>query len=141
MVAKKQTTPAETTETTTPAETPKAPQFKRKAQLTFPVLKKQDDTPIFVRIEGAIFTGRDIQTKKGEEMEKPAQIARVTNLETGEQMEMICNKVLESTLNEQMPDDGYVGKCFEIIQRVGKKGAGGRAYKTYSVWEIDCPNG
>ena len=130
MVAKKQAT-----EKTADAAKPAARTFTRKAQITFPVLKKADDIPIYVKITEPIFTGKEMQTKKGEDEMKPAQIARVVDLETGLVMEMICNAVLESTLNESFPDQGYVGKCFEITQHAKKEG---KRYKTYSVWEINC---
>ena len=124
-----------TQEKTSETETAPAPTFTRKAQITFPVLKKADDIPIYVKITEPIFTGKEMQTKKGEDEMKAAQIARVVDLETGLVMEMICNAVLESTLNESFPEQKYVGKCFEITQHAKKEG---KRYRTYSVWEIDC---
>ena len=64
---------------------------------------------------------------------EPAMLANIVNLSTGEEMQTICNKVMESTLNEEYPDAGYVGKSFLIEQR----SVPGKRYKNYRVAEIE----
>ena len=112
------------------------PDFTRKGQITFPVLKKKDGEPIYVKIISEIYTGKEIKQAQGKKKMEPARLAKVVNLETGEQMELICNRVLESNLNENTGDDRYVGKCFEIVQQPSRQG---KQYKTFSIWELECP--
>ena len=100
--------------------------------VTLPLLKKEDDTPIYIKSIGAIFKGKQVNGKDAEKME-PADLMNIINLETGEEMQVICNSVMKSTFNEEYPGDGYIGKCFRVTQMKVE----GKRYKNYSIAEIE----
>jgi len=99
--------------------------------VTLPVLSKVDNQPIFITITSAI-TAKDTTDDKGE----PAtiDICNVTNLETGEAMQMVVNTVLKSSLVEEYPKDEYVNKSFKVTQLKVE----GKRYKKYSMFEIEA---
>jgi len=103
-------------------------------QVTLPLIKKADGVPLYVKFDSAIFTGKEIKGTGEKAKMEPARLANVTNLETGELGQIICNKVLEGTLTEEYPDNGYVNKGFAITQH-GK--ASGKRYHTYTIAEIE----
>jgi len=110
----------------------RAMRFKRTRIIAQPLWKWLPDEPKFMEIKQAIFLGKDIKQVKGGKKMEPAHLMGVVNMETGENMQVIVGTVLKSTLEEDFPDETYVGKCFEIIQNKGT-----RAYKTYSIYEIE----
>lgn len=108
--------------------------------LVLPVLKYEEETPILVKIETKMVKSTMTQDRKpadgkGEKKEKmePATICQVTNLETGERQTLVCNAVLVSTLDEQYPDDDYIGRGFRIVKHAKAKG---KRYHTFSIDEI-----
>lgn len=103
--------------------------------VTIPLLKKEDNTPIYVVITGAIFKGKDMPAAEGKAQMEPAHIARVIDLSTGEVMETICNSVMKSSLEEEYPNEGYINKAFKIVQVKVE----GKRYKNYSIAEIENP--
>lgn len=107
--------------------------------VTLPLLKKKDDgTPVYVKIDSAIYKAKDNKTGKPAEgetkkaMEAP-ELVQVTNLETGEQQEMIVESVLGIELRDQYPDNGYLGKCFSISKFAKTDG---KRYATFQIAEI-----
>lgn len=107
--------------------------YKRVKAITLPLLKQKDDVTCYIKIISEISVGKEVKQKKGETVMAPAQIMRVINLETGEEMEMIANAVLKSTFEENYPDKKYVNKCFAVTRH---SKAQGKNYNTYSVEEI-----
>lgn len=116
-----------------------------KRQLITPTLKLDPGVQIFVKVTGKMFVGK-ASTKKDDDgqVRKPATILPVICLHAGENHEhngeacqVVANKVLISTLNEEFPKDGYVGKSFRITKAMEKtSGAGGEYYK-FTIAEID----
>lgn len=123
------------------AETKPPFEVKTKQQLIVPLLKQQVDKPVYFRITGPFFVGKEI---KGSKME-PAHILPVIELISGEPMQLIANAVLRSTLTEAYCNDnpevamtdkaGYIGKCFRAVQRK----IAGKRYKGYDLAEIEDP--
>lgn len=113
--------------------TQKAPAFKVKKNLTLPLLKPQLDTPFYITIDEAIFEGKKIDSGAQKDMEA-AHLANVTNLETGEKMQIIVPAVLLSILNESYADNAYVGKGFQITKHPK---ASGKRYHAFSVAELE----
>ncbi|MGH7743753.1 MAG: hypothetical protein ACREQ5_02900 [Candidatus Dormibacteria bacterium] len=66
----------------------------------------------------------------------PATLANVINLEDGSVCQIIVNAVVKSVLNDEYPNDGYVGKCFAITKR-GR--AQGKQYNPFDIEEIEDP--
>jgi hypothetical protein len=102
--------------------------FKKVRSVTLPVLAIKLDTPTYIGIDSAIVAGKVV-----EEGKEAANIMNVTDLETGEEAQIVLNKVLMANLQETYPNDDYVGKQFEIIKF---KKASGRDYHTFKIVEI-----
>ncbi len=115
------------------------PQFKRKKLLTRAVLKFIENQANYVKIESAIYLGKEMKgdvAQDGKKKKEPAHLANVIDLRTGELAQIIVSAVVLSVLNEEYPDDGYVDKCFAITKK-GK--APGKQYFGYSIEEIEDP--
>lgn len=108
------------------------PKFSTSRKLTYELLKKKDFETCYVKITSEIFTGKAIAGVPGQQKMEPARLCRVVDLTTGEEKEMICNKVLESALTENYEGSSYVGLCFSIRQYP----ITGRRYKGYELTEI-----
>jgi hypothetical protein len=107
--------------------------------LTRPVLKFSDGTTHHVKIEGAMFIGKNIKARTpapGEKEKEPATILNVIDLENGGEAQMIVNAVVKSVLTESYPGDTYVGKCFSITKLAR---AAGKAYNPFNIVEIEDP--
>ena len=63
----------------------------------------------------------------------------VVNLETGEDMQIIVPTVLRGILQEDYPDNAYVGKCFEVIlhKHMDKTDPSKLKYNKFAVAEIE----
>lgn len=114
--------------------------FKRKRLLTRPTLKFQEGIPIYVKIEAPMFIGRDIvgrapQSETAKKKE-PATIANVIDLSVGEEAQIVCATIVKSTLTEEYPNDGYVGKCFAMTKMPKDSG---KDYNKYKIEEIEDP--
>jgi hypothetical protein len=118
-------------------------QFKVVKNVTVPLLKIADDgTPIYVKALGPIFKAKDISgrvsraSKDGEPskvtMQAP-ELLNVLNYETDKEAQIIVSTVLGSELRETYPNDGYVGKSFQIKKY---KMQGGKRYATFEIIEI-----
>ena len=108
--------------------------FKIARRVTLPLSKWKNEDSKYLRIDCAIFEGKEIAEKNGEAEKKPANLFNATDLLTGEIVQVIAATVLKGTLTEEYPDDSYVGKMFEITQHrdTAKK------YNTYSITEIEA---
>lgn len=110
---------------------------KIKSKITLPQFKFVVEVPRYLRIESAIYLGKEMKPAEGKKAMEPAHLARVTDLETGELGEVIVPAVLMSTLQEAMPNDSYVGKCFAITKQKRQEG---KRYDKFGVDEIEDPN-
>jgi hypothetical protein len=112
-------------------------QFRRKKLLTRPTLKFVLGQPIYVKIEGPMFIGRDIKTRgpaaEGKKKE-PATVLNVIDLTTGEEAQIVCATIVKSTLSEEYPNDAYVGKSFELTKMAKEEG---KDYNKYRIVEIE----
>ena len=111
-------------------------------RVTMPTLKLMPNEPVYVKILDAIFKARPQKLKEGEkekDQKKPPMLFNVTNLETGEAMQLVAGAVVQSEITENYPKDSYVGKCFMIVKGKKKDLSGGRGYFTYEIAEIEDP--
>lgn len=104
-------------------------QFKKVKNVTLPILKMASKTAYYLRFDTAMRLGKIVDDKK----EAPT-MAQVTDMETGEQYEMILGTVLRDNLNETYPADAYVGKIFEIVKTAPE---GARKYSLWSIAEVE----
>lgn len=107
--------------------------YKRKL-ITLPQLKFADGEQFVLRLEGAIHKS-SVQGQKGRDGKpmEPADVCNVTNMLTGECATIICGTVLANKLRESYPEDGYVGRVFEIAQHKVE----GKRWKSYSIAELE----
>jgi hypothetical protein len=131
MTKANETAAAETKATTAPA-IKGLPGFRVARNVTLPLSKWKNEQPKFLLIESAIFQGKEIAQKDGQPEEKPADLLNCIDLETGEQAQIIVGTVLKGTLQDEYPDNAYVGKYFSITQLRDP----GKKYNTYSVQEL-----
>ena len=129
---KQDTKAAETQAENKVAETkaPEAPKWKRKA-VTRPLLKMENNKPYHVRFDSEFFVGKTI---KDDAKKQPPTMVHVTNLDTGEEQDLIVPVVLKGTIDEHYPDNKYVGKMFEITREAPE---GARKYNLFSVTELE----
>lgn len=119
------------------------PAFTVKKKVTLPLLSMKPLDIVHVRFDSAAKLGKKL---KGDDSKKePAHLSMVTDLTTGEEMQMIMPAVLRSTLEEEYPrpsqeaEYAYVGKCFQITSLGKKQGktAGTEGYNTFKIVEIE----
>lgn len=67
--------------------------------------------------------------------EKPASVAQVVDLDTGEALMFLVPAVVKKNVMDGYPNDGYVGLCF-YIKNMGKRKDGQR-YADFGIAEID----
>ncbi len=109
--------------------------FKRVATVIRAVLKMEVDHPVYVKFTGPMFVGKAIEESKDGKKKEPAIIAPVINLETGEEAQIVMNRVLHSTLKESYADDAYIGKSFEIMKKTKREG---KDYNDFALFEIEA---
>jgi hypothetical protein len=101
---------------------------KRVKSVAVPLFKLAANVKRFFLFDGAMFTGKKIDDKK-----EAAILLPVTDLETGEQGQIIVGKVLRELITETYPGGAYVGKKFETCLRKRAD----KAYNTYDLYEIE----
>ena len=115
---------------------PAGGKYTRTRSVTLPTLKLVEEQTAYVKIISPMVVSNVTQKPKaGEAPKEPATVCQVANVETGELAQMICGAALKGVLNESYPEDGYVGKSFEVTKHAK---APGKRYNTYSVFEIDA---
>lgn len=109
-------------------------QFKKVKAVTLALVSlKSSGDMVHVRFDSAFAIGKKL---KGDDTKKePAHLAMVTDLDTGEEKQMIGPTVLRSTLEEEYPNASYVKKCFEI-ENLGKKAGKGQSAEGYNMFRI-----
>jgi len=107
---------------------------RRLKQVTFPTFKIRAEEPRYFKFSGAIHQG-NAMAKAGADGTpmKPANIALVVDLTTGEQGQIVIPAVLERVLMDSYEGDSYIGKGFEIVKHAP---ADGKRYSTFDVNEI-----
>lgn len=109
--------------------------FSKKKVVTVPVLKLMPGVAVYIKVEQVMEVSKQVKQKEvGGKIMDPATIMHCTNLENDEECIVIIGKALEGSLNDNYPNDSYVGKSFEILNS-GK--LGDKKYNTYSVTEVE----
>lgn len=116
-----------------------ASRFKRTRAITLPTFKFEQDKALYVKFLAAMHIGRVRLTRGQTEPDpdkKPPTLAHVVNIETGEEGQIILAEVLKTELGEAYPNEGYVGRGFEIVKQKRKEG---KKYDPYTIAEIELP--
>ena len=112
-------------------------QVKLRRRVTIPVLPFQNGMTIICRILDAIHDGKEVKVgSRGPKMGK----ARLVTIEatTGMQRTLVVGTVLEAELEENYPNDTYVGAWFAIT-KIAPNVQREKDYATYEIIEIDPP--
>lgn len=110
---------------------------RTKKLITLPTFKFVTDVPLNVVIIQPMHIGVKREGRGSSEADKkkePPTLARVINLDTGEEGQIILASVLKTELAEAYKNDSYVGKAFEMIKQKRKEG---KQYDPYSLAELD----
>lgn len=113
--------------------------YKAKRLVTVPTLslKEGKDGSLPTRIlqfNEAMRVSTYVDPDPKKTKEKPATIAGVTDVESGEVYQLLVPSVVEANLTRDYPNDGYVGMIFRI-QCLGKRA--GKRYRDFSIMEIE----
>lgn len=122
----------------TSAETvapPSGGKFARLQPVTLPSHKFEDGTTRYFKLLGPIHVGSNDTERKNKEgeVQKPANVCDSVDIETGVRGHLVVGDVLKNELEKAFPDEGYVGKSFEM----SKTKVEGKRYRNYAVFEID----
>lgn len=109
----------------------KASEFKVVKQLTLPVfsLKEEGNGGVF-RVIDAI---RPVGSQRAN-FDSPMLCVPVEEVRTGECMHLVANKVIKDAL-ESYPDNGYVGRVFDITCLGVPKG---KRHRNYRIMEVEA---
>lgn len=110
---------------------------KIKKLVTLPQLKLLEGGKVYIKPEAAMVKEADKvrKDKDGNEVIETGPFTmRVTNLETGELMQIVVPAVLHGVLCDNYVGDSYVGKGFQV--EVCKKVAG-KKYREIKVAELE----
>lgn len=117
--------------------------FRTTRRVTMPSLslKKEGELRVLKFIDAfheSTVKGKAILGKDGKpngEFESPATVCGVVDVETGEAFTLLGPTVVVKNLEENYPDDGYVGKMFAITNR--GKGKSGQRYVNFDIAEVE----
>jgi hypothetical protein len=96
----------------------KKPAFVKMRAVTLPVIPLGKNVEHFFVILTAITIGKKISDNK-----EPARICNVLDMESGQVAICVAPTVMFNELNNNYPDNSYVGKGFSIMSRPGPSGS------------------
>lgn len=112
--------------------------YKVKKKVTIPTLKFPPGSRICFKITTPIKEGRALkESRAGNPTNKmgPAQVMEIMSPE-GELRQLVVATVFRSELDDNYPDEGYVGKWF-VVKKLPI--AEGKRYSTFEIDEIEDP--
>ena len=95
--------------------------------------KWEDGTEKVFTVLGPIRVGKTVANPRNG-IAKAPDVLSVRDLEDGNEKEILVGQVLKSTLSENYPDDGYIGKTFACTQSAPPAG---KRYKSMTVNEVE----
>lgn len=107
--------------------------FTVKKRVTLPLIKPKLDVPVFIKINEPVFVGKKLESGASKDMEA-ATLANVTDLETGEEAQIIVPSVLAGIFKDEYADDAYVGLSFQLTKHPK---VSGKRYHNFTVVEIE----
>lgn len=106
--------------------------FKKTRAITVPLFKLIEEIPIYIKVTAAMYVGKEVKGTGDKAKMEPAILMHCINLETGEEGQVIVNKVVQENFKEAYPEDSYVGKVFELIKHAKREG---KRYNDFSISE------
>jgi len=109
--------------------------FKVVKKVTLPAKSvKVGESGVFWILEPIHQSAIEGKMREGGVRDKPADICRAVDMETGEEVTLIVGVVITKNLNQHYPNDGYVNRVFGIENR-GKVKQGDK-YNSYNITEV-----
>jgi hypothetical protein len=108
----------------------KAPELRRIRAVALPVMNLGFCINHRMRIDSPM-----VNTGKAQRGNKQRTAMGVTDLNTGEALQLLPDDVLRRILNDGYPAGGYVGRSFDVIRH---KRVPPKREHTYSVFELDA---
>jgi hypothetical protein len=105
--------------------------------VTRPILKFENDKPLYVRILAALFLGTPPVKRPGSTRDPVTPtFVNVDNLEDNAGVTLPIHPKLKEKLTIAYPNDSYVGKCFMITKNTRQLG---KVFTPYHLAEIEDP--
>lgn len=109
---------------------------QRTRRVNVETFKIEPEQEVFLKFLGPMIQTSD-SDNKNRQMKAPV-VARVVNLASGVEGQIIVPTVLKSTIEANYRGDDYVGKCFAIVKHA-PDAAKKQRYSTFDVDEIADP--
>jgi hypothetical protein len=99
------------------------------------VLKFKQHEPVFIRVETALRRAEEGRNKKSDMA--PGHVFEVFDLDRNIPMICFAPAVLTGELEKGYPNESYVGRCFQIMEKEKPTGV---TYRLFDVKEIRDPD-
>lgn len=110
--------------------------FEVEKIVSAPLLQQKAGARVLVQFLSPIVQGKKIVEKGEAKQKEPPYIARVRNLEDPSpisEYDFIVPAVLRSEIEQQYPNQTYIGKRFFIVKSLEPVGKGANKYYTFAV--------
>jgi len=111
----------------------------KRVAVTFPTLTHRDGETIRV-VFNSMIESKEQKDKNGAIKVDPEtgavlmiHVANVVDISDGEVKELVVGNVLYKKLNENYPNQGYVGRAFELVKHAKKDK---EKFKRYDIFEL-----
>lgn len=108
--------------------------FRIAKRVTLPTINPGVNQPVVFRIMDGMRVSTYAAIKPDGTKEKPATVCTVTDMQTGQIALWLVAEVCAKNLQEQYPDEGYVGKIFGV-QKLPKRP--GKRYFDFEIAELE----
>lgn len=109
--------------------------FKVAKKVTLPLLKQEAGEDVMIQITSEIYVGKELKAAAGNTVkEKPADLIRCIDLNSGIEHEYIVNAIVKAELEENYPDAGYKDKYFAIRKMPKPEG---KRYNAFQIMELE----
>lgn len=109
------------------------PRFKVVKRVTLPTVNPGVNEPRIFQIQDAFRTSTYVNPDPKKASEKPATVCSVNDLETGEVLLWLVAEVAKKNIEEQYPDESYVGKSFAVCKMPKRPG---KRYFDFQIAEV-----
>lgn len=109
--------------------------FTVKRQVTMPTLSmKETGASRILQFNEAMHVSTYKDPDPSKAKEKPATVAAVTDMESGEVLQFLVPSVVQSQLEREYPEQAYVTKVFQITCQ-GKRPS--KRYRDFTIIEVE----
>lgn len=122
------------------AEVVATPKFKVKKLVTLPYLKMTEGNTYLLKFLTPLSLAKVLKNAPKDadgKDKKPPHIANCVDLETGELVQIIGGASLCGIMEDEYPNNAYVGKCFQIEPGKKRTAKNGNNFTPYTVAEIE----